>query len=163
MADVADNPSVYIETTIVGLLTSRLSNDVITLANQMVTRDWWKHERPRYDLFTSDFTLDEAGDGDSTAAAERLDALRGVPVLAASLEAEALAAELEVALALPARARRDAGHIAVAAVGGMNYLLTWNCKHIANAALIPTINRTCAAKGLVAPRIATPLQLSEPT
>ena len=155
----AIKPSVYIETTIVSLLTSRPSRDLIAQANQLMTRDWWADDRPHFDLYTSDFTLDEAGGGDPSAAAERLAAMAGIPLLPASSEAESLAAELVVALALPARARLDAAHVSVCAVAGVTYLLTWNCTHLANAKLTDRIERTCAAAGFVAPRIVTPQQL----
>ena len=154
-----DRPSVYLETTIPSLLAARPSRDVIGQANQFVTRDWWADERPHFDLYTSDFTLDECAGGDPTAAADRLAVLAGVPLLPASTEAEALAAALVVALGLPVRARLDAAHVAVCAVGGMAYLLTWNCTHLANAMLTGRIERACAAAGYAAPRIVTPAQL----
>ena len=155
-----DRPSVYLETTIPSLLAARPSRDVIGQANQFVTRDWWADERPHFDLYTSDFTLDECAGGDPTAAADRLDVLRGVPLLSITADVTTLSGALAAAISLPPRARTDAAHVAACAVNGVAYLLTWNCTHLANAMLTARIERTCAAAGFAAPRIVTPSQLN---
>lgn len=152
-------PTVYIETTVVSLLTARPSRDVVGMAHQMITRDWWTLDRPKFDLYTSDFTLAEAAAGDPSASAERLEALRDIPLLEVATPVTALSEQLALALALPPRARIDAAHVAVAAVNGMEFLLTWNCRHLANLALADKIERACEAAGFVAPRIVTPEQL----
>jgi hypothetical protein len=126
---------VYIETTIVSYLTAKPSRDLIMAAHQQVTREWWEHRRV-YDLRVSQFVLDEAGDGDPEAAARRLAALLDIPVLADSLDARALAKALIGEGLLPRMAGIDALHLAMATVHEVHVLLTWNCRHLANAAIL---------------------------
>jgi hypothetical protein len=156
---MADKPTVYIETTVVSYLTAWPSRDVIRLSHEMLTRQWWQSSRPHFDLFTSDFVIAEASAGDPTAAAERLAALGGIPLLAPNESVDRLAEQLATALALPPRARMDAAHVAIAAVHGMKFLLTWNCTHLANGELADRIERVCADTGLSGPRILTPEML----
>lgn len=151
-------PRVYVETTIPSYLTAWPSRDLIRTANQQLTREWWAR-RAAFDLFVSRLVLVECQSGDPTAAVERLAALVGVTVLEESEEVADLAAALALTLTLPPRAEPDAVHIAVAAVYGMQYLLTWNCTHIANAALRPRIEAACRAAGREPPLICTPAQL----
>lgn len=101
----------------------------------------------------------ECGAGDAEAAALRLAALEGVSVLALTPEAEALADALVREVPLPAKAGADALHIAVAAVHGVAFLLTWNCTHIANATLRPRIEDLCRRMGYEPPVICTPKEL----
>ncbi|MBI4703767.1 MAG: type II toxin-antitoxin system VapC family toxin [Deltaproteobacteria bacterium] len=128
------NPNIYIETSIVSYLTAWPSHDLVRAAHQQVTRDWWA-TRGSFDLFTSQFVLDEVTAGDEGAAASRLAALQEAVLLEVTEDAILLAENLVAGGALPPRARVDALHVAMAAVHGMDYLLTWNCKHIANASL----------------------------
>jgi hypothetical protein len=153
-------PKVYIETTIVSYLTAWPSRDLIRAAHQQLTKEWWSR-RERFELYVSEAVLNEAADGDPTAAAERLVALQGVTVLEAGEEAGDLAQRLLGDRALPAKAAVDAVHIAIAAVNGMKYLLTWNCKHIANAVTRDTIAESCRRAGWTAPTICTPEELDE--
>ncbi|WP_437976232.1 type II toxin-antitoxin system VapC family toxin [Sorangium sp. So ce295] len=151
-------PRLYIETTIVSYLTARPSRDLVQAAHQQVTREWWA-ARDDFTLFISQFVLDEAGAGDGDAAARRLDALRGATLLDITEEAILLASNLVVGGGLPAKARVDALHVAMAAVHGMDFLLTWNCKHIANAATRERIEELCRVDGFEPPVICTPLEL----
>jgi hypothetical protein len=151
-------PRLYIETTIVSYLTARPSRDLVQAAHQQVTREWWA-SRDDFTLFISQFVLDEAGAGDGDAAARRLDALRGATLLDITEEAILLASNLVVGGGLPAKARVDALHVAMAAVHGMDFLLTWNCKHIANAATRERIEELCRVDGFEPPVICTPLEL----
>lgn len=152
--------SVYIETSLISYYVARPSRDLITAARQQITRDWWDTKRFNFDLFASVVVLDEAGAGDQTVATQRLAALAGIPILNVSPESVQLADELIRNHALPQKAAQDALHIAVAAVHGMNYLLTWNCKHIANAQMRPAIEKTCQAAGYAPPILCTPQELS---
>lgn len=152
-------PTVYVETTIPSYLTAWPSRDVVRAGEQQVTRDWW-NRRDGYELRVSSLVLLECGAGDPDAAAARLAALDGVPVLAQTPEAEGLAAALLREVPLPARAASDALHIAVAAVNGAAYLVTWNCSHIANATLRPRIEAVCRQAGYEPPVICTPRELS---
>ena len=159
MPQQATKPSVYIETTVVSYLTARPSRDVIRQAHQELTKQWWQERREDFELFTSQFVLDEAAAGDRTAAAERLAILEELDLLAIPGEVEPLADRLLRAGALPVKARVDALHLAVATANGMQFLLTWNCKHLANAMLRRTIEDACRAAGYEPPAIGTPLEL----
>lgn len=151
--------SVYIETSIVSYLTSRPSRDLRAAAWQQTTTQWWEQERPKYTLFTSELVLAEAGAGDQTAAQRRLNALNGIAVLDVIDEARYLAARLVTNGGLPEHAQADALHIGTASVHGMDYLLTWNCRHIDNAAIKPIVRSICAVAGHTCPEICTPLEL----
>jgi hypothetical protein len=152
-------PSVYIETTIISYLCAWPSRDVIRLAQQQLTAQWWGDRRTDFDLFTSQFVVDEATAGDPAAAAPRLANLAGIPLLAITSDVVPLASRLLADGVLPAKARIDALHLAVAAANGVQYLMTWNCKHLANATMWGRMEQTCLAVGLVAPTICTPNEL----
>ncbi|MFN0198602.1 MAG: type II toxin-antitoxin system VapC family toxin [Planctomycetaceae bacterium] len=153
--------TVYIETSIIGYLTARSRDAVIFQARQELTRNWWNTRRHRYQLVTSQLVVDEVGAGDPTAAAERLALLDQIPLLDYShSEIGPLAQELIQAHLLPKKARSDAEHVAVATVHGIEYILTWNCKHIANADTLPGIYRLLNERGYVPPLIVTPEEFS---
>ena len=151
---------VYVETTIVSYLSASPSRDIVLAAHQQLTREWWAH-RARFDLFVSRPVLTEVARGDADAAARRIAALDGIPVLLVSAEASELADRLLTTTVLPAKAAIDALHVAVAVLNGMDYLLTWNCTHIANAAIRGRIEQACRAAGMQAPIICTPEELTE--
>jgi hypothetical protein len=159
--DVRMKPPVYLETTIPSYLTAWPSRDLRRVAHQQSTKEWWEFRRGDFELFVSQVVLDECAAGDAAAAASRLEAIRDIALLEASPEAAALTQSLLREVPLPARAAADAAHIAIAAVSGMDYLLTWNCRHIANAALLGPIEAVCRSHGFAAPRICTPDQLLE--
>lgn len=152
---------VYIETTVVSYLTARPNRDVVIAGHQQVTHDWWDARRGSYELCVSQLVLGEAGAGDAQAAQERLAVLRSMTVLETTTAALDLAKELVKDGALPAKAAGDAVHIAIAAVHAIPYLLTWNCRHLANATMRPMIESVCAANGFKAPIICTPEELLE--
>lgn len=154
-------PSVYLETTVFGYLAMRGSGMLRVAANQQTTRDWWDEHRQRFDLFISRFVIDECSDGDPAAAQERLAYLEGIPLLQLPEDTGSLAASLLSGVPLPEKARVDALHISVAAVNGIQYLLTWNCKHIANPSMRPRIERLCRELGYEPPTICTPQELLE--
>ena len=153
--------TVYLETSIIGYLTSRPSRDLITAANQQLTHDWWNDHRQNFDLFISQFVINECSDGDPVAAQERLDVLADIRQLDVTDEVDNLAEELLKQVPLPEKAEVDALHIAVATVHGIELLLTWNCTHIANAALRPRIEAICRSLGYEPPTICTPQELME--
>jgi hypothetical protein len=155
------NPTVYIETSIIGYLAMRPSRDLLTASNQQLTRDWWDNHRAKYEVLISRFVLDECSAGDPTAAQERLVFLQGLPKLDVSEKVDALAEALVKDVPLPAKAAVDAYHISVAAVNGVEYLLTWNCTHIANASLRHSIEDICRDMGCEPPVICTPQELME--
>ena len=152
-------PTVYLETTIVSYLTGRISRDLIVAAQQQVTREWWERRRYAFTLCVSDIVIDEAAAGDSDAASRRLDAIEGIESLEADTRAERLTLALLKDRALPAEAGADAAHIAIAAVHRIQYLLTWNCRHIHNAEMLPVVQSVCRKGGYRCPIICTPQEL----
>jgi hypothetical protein len=153
--------SAYLETTVIGYLSMRSSRDVRVAANQLSTREWWDDHRPDFDIFVSQFVLDECDQGDPSAAAERRLYLNDIPVLDTNEDVEALADVIATELQIPPKARIDAFHISMAAVHGIQFLLTWNCKHIANPENRPKIERACRDRGMEPPLICTPFDLLE--
>lgn len=131
---------------------------MIRAAHQQITRDWWLL-RSSFDLYISQFVLDEAKAGDPEAAARRLSALREATLLELTPETGSLAREILGQGGMPAKAYVDAVHVAVAAVHGLDYLLTWNCSHIANATMRGKIENICRASGFEPPVICTPVEL----
>jgi predicted nucleic acid-binding protein len=154
-------PTVYIETTILGHLTSRLPKDPIIAGNMVATRRWWLKAADRFDLVTAKLVLSEASQGDPEAAADRLRAAANLRIIPPSPAAEAIAALLVARGALPQKARVDAFHVAIAAVNGIEYLATWNCRHLANATMRLKIRDVCQEGGFKVPVICTPLELSQ--
>jgi len=132
---------------------------LIQAAIQEMTRDWWDKRRSHFDLHVSQFVIKEASAGDPLAARLRLNAIGGLPVLDLNEHSQRLAESLMSFFALPAKAEADAAHIAIAAVHGMHFLLTWNCTHIANAEMAGAIQRVCAEQGYACPVICTPKEL----
>ena len=151
--------TVYIETSIVSYLTARPSRDLLVAACQKITVDWWDYQRVRFELFISDIVLEEAGKGDTIAATRRLEALAQIPLLAITDEVVAFSETLIMAGALPKNALGDSLHVALSAVHGTDYLLTWNYRHIDNAEKKPIIRRICIENGYEYPEICTPQEL----
>lgn len=151
--------AVYLETSVIGYATSRSSRDLVVAARQQLTRDWFARRAGAYDLFVSQLVVGEASGGDKEAARERSAFLQGFPRLGINEAAGSLAAKLVESGAVPPQATEDALHIAVAAVHGVEYLLTWNCRHIANATMRHTIEGACREAGYEPPVICTPEEL----
>ena len=149
-------PRVYIETSIVSYLTARSTRDLIAAARQELTRTWWGVRRGEFDLVSSQLVLREAGRGDPEAAALRLQALAGVRLLDITDRAIQLAESIIAAALVPAAAADDALHVAIAVDQGVEFLLTWNCRHIANATIWKALSEHCATRGLAVPNICTP-------
>lgn len=151
--------TVYIETSIVGYLTARSTKNLIVAANTETTRDWWDSRRSAFTLYISQVVLDEVMLGDAEIAEKRLEALQGFPLLELSDAVEDLAAQFLSRSNLPPKAAADAVHIATATVHGMDYLLTWNCKHIANAQIQKKLAEICLDFEYELPTICTPYEL----
>lgn len=150
---------VYLETTIPSYLTAWPSRDLVTAAHQQITREWWETRRREFELFISQFVIDEAAFRDPDASSRRLEMLADVPLLGVNEGVYKLANELMKHVPLPAKAVADSLHIAIATVNGMDYLLTWNCTHIANATLRTSIETVCRDNGNEPPVICTPEEL----
>ena len=155
------NPSVYIETSVVSYLTARPSRDVVVAAYQEITRKWWRTAQNRFVLFASELVVAEAGTGDPDAARARLDVLEPIPRVRATAAATELVRSLLDFRAVPREAGDDAAHIAIAVANGIDYLVTWNFRHIANATMRSRIEDVCRMSGYVPPVICTPNELLE--
>lgn len=134
-------PLVYIETTIVSYLTGRPTNDLVVMGHQVVTADWWAEAPSRFELVVSPVVVEEASAGDPDAAARRLAVIADLRRLPATPEVRALGRDLLRAGLLPSKASLDALHVAVAAVGRADYLVTWNMRHLAGAMVRRRIER----------------------
>ena len=150
---------VYIETSIVSYLRQRPSSQVVMAARQLLTHQWWNHERTSYDLVVSQYVIDEASAGDATLAAERLQALDNIPLLPLDPDIARIADEIMARAILPPKARTDALHIAMVAHHRIQYLLTWNCRHIANAKILSRIHTVLTDLLIPIPIICTPEEM----
>lgn len=154
-----DRPSVYIETSVVSYLTARPATNKLVGAWQSTTIEWWEGQRGKYDLYLSSLVIQEASRGDSVAAARRMEVLQAIPLLEITEEVIDLSEHLLGQSVIPRKAADDALHVALASVHRMNYLLTWNCRHIENAQLKPAIRQACHERGYALPEICTPFGL----
>ncbi|WP_041431567.1 type II toxin-antitoxin system VapC family toxin [Synechococcus sp. PCC 6312] len=151
--------TVYIETSILGYLTARSTKNLILAANMELTKDWWELRRSDFSLYTSEAVLDEVAQGDPLIAPQRLAILRNIPLPSLNKAVEDLAVHFLALSSLPAKAKVDVIHIAAATIHGMDYLLTWNCKHIANAQIQGKLAEISLAFGYVLPILCTPNEL----
>lgn len=152
-------PTAYLETTIIGHLIGRMHPDPVIAGRQTVTRAWWTFAKREYRLLVSQLVVEECEAGDSNAASERLAVLDELTFLDASEESDTLSRQLMAAGAIPATEPRDALHISIAATNGVQFLVTWNFKHIANAAMRDLIEKVCRDCGYEPPTICTPDEL----
>jgi len=151
--------SVYLETTFISYLVARPSRDVIVAAHQQTSHEWWNKRRNDFTCNISQVVIDEVSAGDPLEIQKRLDVINDLPVLEVTKSAEALAQAIIASGVIPPRAVRDAAHIAVAAVHGIDYLLTWNCRHLANAQIMRKIEKVCDGLSERMPLICTPEEL----
>jgi predicted nucleic acid-binding protein len=151
--------SIYIETSIISYLTARPSSDLLAAAWQKITIDWWDTQRNRFNLYASEVVIEEAGRGDEIAVARRLEALTGISLLTITDEVLSFSEILIQNGVLPKKAIGDSLHIALAAVHGIDYLLTWNYRHIINAEMKPLIRSACLENKYAYPEICTPQEL----
>jgi hypothetical protein len=150
---------VYIESTIPSYLVARPASDAIQRGYQQVTQDWWELKREAHELFTSQVVLDEIALGDPASARLRLDAMASIDELRVTDEALALTVRILSSGLLPASADRDASHIAISSVYEMDVLLTWNCRHIANASIQGRLRQLVQAAGYTLPQLCTPVEM----
>ena len=150
--------TVYIETSVVSHAAAHPSADPNTAALQSQARDWWQFERPQFELFTSQLVINEASAGDPTAAGERMQLLDGIPLVPINSEVQAIADELLAASLMPPKAAADALHVAAAAYSNIEYLLTQNCRHIANAHILPQVYEKLEDLGVDGVLIVTPVE-----
>ena len=150
---------VYIETSIASFLTGRPSQNLFAAAWQSITVLWWDNRRQLFDLYVSELVLEEARRGDKIAAQKRLESLNDIPLLTVTDSAVELSKKLLEQKVLPSKAIDDALHIALSSVHQMDYLLTWNCRHIDNAEIKPIVRSIIVSNGYICPEICTPQEL----
>jgi hypothetical protein len=150
---------VYLETSFVSYLVARPTRDLFVVSHQEISRIWWEKRRLDFNLFISQRVMDEASGGDPQAAQTRLAILQGIPLLALNEKVIMLAEELVAKGPYPAKAAADAVHVAAATVHHINFLLTWNCRHIANAEMESAARKFCSARGYEMPQLITPEEL----
>lgn len=151
--------SVYIETSVISYLTAKASRDVVTIARQTLTQDWWQTQKPALQAYISVVVLDEASKGDQVAADKRLNAIADLPVLDITQDAETLAQQLIAQKLLPAHSLEDALHIAIAATHNIEHLVTWNFKHINNTQMRSRVYDAVKAAGYYCPMLCSPEEL----
>jgi len=151
--------SVYIETTIVSYLVVRPNRDLLVAAHQQITQDWWIERSQEFECYISQVVIEEVSVGDPEQVKKRTETMKMLSILEVTEAAESLTRAILTNGVIPTRAVRDAAHIAVAAVNNMDYLLTWNCKHLANAQIMRRVAKVCIAKGFIMPLICTPEEL----
>ncbi|MEN6577881.1 MAG: type II toxin-antitoxin system VapC family toxin [Phycisphaerales bacterium] len=154
-------PSVYIETSVISYLTAQASRDLIVAAHQQLTVEWWEKALPAFEPFVSPVVLEEIARGDPDAAKRRMKAVAVFEVLGVVAEIRDLAEQYFGAIDLPEKARADAYHLALAVWYGMDYLVTWNCTHIAGGRVKSIVQRVNAGRGFASPIICTPEELME--
>jgi predicted nucleic acid-binding protein len=154
-----NKPRVYLETSVISYLAARPSGDLITAANQRLSHDWWMSQRQFFELFISPSVIEEISRGNAEVSERRLNYVTDTTELELTDVVEQLAYLLVAKGGLPKKALIDAFHVAFAAVWGIEYLLTWNCTHIANAITRPLIESLCKQAGFTAPRLCTPTEL----
>ena len=151
--------SLYLDTSVIGYLTIRPSTNLITASNSVITQNWWDTRRENFTLYISEVVLEELARGDQEIATKRLDLISELPLLALNEAVEELAQQFLTKSNLPPKASDDALHIALATVYKVDYLLTWNCKHIANAQIQKKLSQISIQSGYELPTICTPYEL----
>jgi len=152
-------PTVYVESSIFSALVGRPSNDLVVTARQHTTCIWWQNDADSYSLFASNVVEMEARQGDPEMARCRLEYIASIPRLSSTREAERLADSLIESAILPPKARIDALHLGIATIHSLEFLLTWNCRHLANGPIYRRVARFLAENGYNAPYVCTPSQL----
>ena len=153
--------SVYLETTVVSYYTSKPSRDIIVLANQEITRQWWPYASKRYDIYISEIVFEEACLGDPDASELRLHRIEPFIYLELNDEVKKMTKVYMEELNLPEKSFRDAAHLAIASVHKVDYLVTWNCAHLANGEVIKRLMKVNGSYNIHTPIICTPQELME--
>ncbi len=153
--------SVYIETTVISYLASRPSRDLIVAGHQQITQDWWTSIVPKLDCYVSPYVIQEVGRGDAGRAQERLNAIKTFPVLELNDDVKKVAKIYFEKLSIPEKAEADAFHLALASWHNMDYLVSWNCSHIASAVIIKMVQEINKELEIPTPVICTLEELME--
>ena len=153
--------TVYVETTIPSYLAAKASRDLIIAAHQKITQDWWQTVHNRFDLYVSEAVLAEVRAGDPEAVSRRLRLIENLPVLAVNEDVRSLTGHYRKTLGLSGKAQADIPHFAFAVSHNMDYLVTWNCSHIANGEMIKRLMAVNAVIKRPTPLIVTPEEILE--
>jgi len=156
-----EKQTVYIESSVVSYLTANPSRDIVIAGHQQTTYDWWHLWRNKFDCFISDLVYDEISLGDSSAAQKRIEAIENFKYLEFNLEIENLGYEYFRLLNIPQKSRLDALHLAVGVWHKIDFILSWNCKHIANAIVSKKLREFNNKMGFHTPILCTPEELTE--
>ena len=154
-----DKQKVYLETSLISYLTSKPSRDLVAAAHQQISHHWWDTQRSNFEIYVSQLVYEEASKGNQEASNKRLKLLANLTILELNENAYNLANDFVLRNMIPTKFIEDAFHISIATVHGMDYLLTWNCKHIANASIQHKIEEVCREHGFINPIICTPEEL----
>ncbi len=150
---------VYVESSVISYITARPSRDVVVSARQTLSIEWWESKRSEYEVYISELVIEEIASGDPNAAQKRLDVVKDITSLEITLEAKELAGLLLSGGAIPENNPEDALHIGLAAAQGVDYLLTWNFKHINNASTRTKIAKIIEDQGFVCSILCSPKEL----
>ena len=150
---------IYLDTSVISYFVARPSKDVVQQAHQKLSREWWKEYQSKHLLYISVYVLEEIEKGNKDAAAKRLKAIEGLPVLDTSEDVDRLAKVILKELSIPEKARLDGYHLAIAALNSQDYIVSWNFKHMANSRVRRTFKSICSDEGIVCPEIASPEEM----
>jgi predicted nucleic acid-binding protein len=156
-----EKQKVYIETSVISYLTAKPSRDLVAAGHQKTTYDWWHKSKHKFDCYISEFVINEISSGDKEAAEKRLTVVNNVPLLEYVEEIYDLAMQYVELLNIPEKSKADAFHLATAVWFEIDYLLSWNCKHLANAVVSYKMNQFNKVNSLYIPVLCTPLELLE--
>jgi predicted nucleic acid-binding protein len=151
--------SVYVESTVISYLTAKPSRDVVVAGHQQLTREWWDYSLPKLNPFVSQFVVNEVSAGDPVASKARLKSISTFSLLEMKPEIEHIANQYFRAIRIPEKAKSDAFHLAVATWHGLDFLVSWNCTHIASARVRGIVEQINAQNDFATPMICTPEEL----
>ncbi len=149
---------VYIETTIPNFY-YEVRSEPEMVARKDWTKEWWDNQRKHYQLVTSIAALEELEQGEYPNKELILDLVSDIPILSINSEILDIVETYINRKLMPADVKGDALHLAVASFHGCDFLLTWNCKHLANANKFSHIRRLNTLLGLFVPSLITPVEL----
>lgn len=149
----------YLETTIPSYLLAKPSRDILVLGRQEITRRWWKRDHAAFSVFISDLVLSESSSGDKKAAEKRRNFLSAFPLLELNADVEHLAQLYIDDGIVPPGSAGDATHLAYASIHEMDFLCTWNFRHLANAFALLRLRKFNEKFGIFVPHVCTPEEL----